>query len=98
MNASRKSISQQRMDALKIATKIAGAHHQSTYSAFEIIFTGPDGQPWETTTFVIPLEAAVALEEAGFEIKLVGRLNGPVEHDHPNWARCGSVCPVVLAR
>lgn len=75
MNATAtKSISHQHSDALRIATRIAGAHHQSTYSSFEITFTGPTGAT-AVHTFVIPLEAAVALEEAGFSIILTGRLN-----------------------
>jgi len=51
---------------------IAGRFHQSVYSSFEIDLPSPAS----AVVFVIPLEAAMAIEEAGYTIRLVGRLNG----------------------
>lgn len=59
--------------ATAIALPIANRFHGSTYSAFDVTLPGTHGAT--AARFVIPLAAAVAIEEAGYEIKLVGRLN-----------------------
>jgi hypothetical protein len=54
---------------VRIANPIANRFHQSEYSAWEVILpVGP------RTRFVMPLAAAIAVEEAGYLIELVGVL------------------------
>jgi hypothetical protein len=54
---------------VRIATPVAERFHQSTYSPWDVFL--PSGQ---RTRFVLPLAAAVAVEEHGYRIELVGVL------------------------
>lgn len=53
------------------ATPIANQFHGSVYSQWSI--TLPSGT---VDRFVLPLEAAVAIEELGYKVELTGRFNG----------------------
>lgn len=56
-----------------IALPICNRYHGSTYSEFDVTLTGRSGAV--AARFVIHMNAAVAIEEAGYAIRLVGRDN-----------------------
>ena len=55
----------------RLAAPAMNTTHQSAFSTFSVIL--PSGK---CAVLCIPLAAAVAIEEAGYSINLVGRLNG----------------------
>lgn len=62
---------QARAAIVRLAAPAVNATHHSAYSHYAV--TLPDGI---RESYMIPLAAAVAIEEAGYLIVLVGRLNG----------------------
>lgn len=54
---------------VRIANPIASKFHQSEYSAWEVVLPS-----LVRTRFVMPLAAAMAVEEHGYRIELVGVL------------------------
>jgi len=63
--------SEARSCLVALAAPAVNATHQSCWSNFSVIL--PSGS---VAVLTIPLEAAIAIEEAGYSISLVGRLNG----------------------
>ena len=61
---------QARASIAALTAPAMGSVHQSRYSTFSIIL--PSGR---VMIAVLPLAAAVAVEEAGYSCQLVGRLN-----------------------
>lgn len=60
-----------RTNIVWVATPIANGFHQSVYSRWNV--TLPSGT---VDSLVLPIEAAVAIEELGYKVELTGRFNG----------------------
>ncbi len=60
-----------RTNLVHLAAPAVAATHQSCWSNFSVIL--PSGA---VAILTIPLEAAIAIEEANYSISLIGRLNG----------------------